>query len=49
MGPGVAKPSDIHGLAYVPFDDTWKLRLLKEMKAVFPDLDANKAILINGA
>jgi predicted nucleotide-binding protein len=44
MAPGVEKPSDIHGLAYVPFDDTWKLRLLKEMKAVFPGLDANKAL-----
>jgi predicted nucleotide-binding protein len=44
MGHGVERPSDIHGLAYVPFDDTWKLRLLKEMKAVFPDLDANKAL-----
>jgi predicted nucleotide-binding protein len=44
MGPGVERPSDIHGLAYIPFDDSWKLRLMQEMKAVFPDLDANLAL-----
>lgn len=43
MGRGVEKPSDIHGLAYLPFDDDWQMHLLREMKAVFPDIDANQA------
>ena len=39
---GVEKPSDFHGVAHISFDDDWKIRLLREMKVVFPDLDANK-------
>jgi predicted nucleotide-binding protein len=41
--PGVEQPSDIHGLAYVPFDDSWQMRLAKELKSSMPDLDLNRA------
>lgn len=42
MGASVEKPSDIHGLAYIAYDDDWRMRLIREMKSVFPSLDANK-------
>ena len=38
-------PSDIHGIVYIRFDrDTWKLELVKELKSVGFEVDANKAI-----
>lgn len=41
---GVALPSDIHGLVYIPLEDgTWHMRLVKELKAAGLDVDANKA------
>ena len=42
---GVELPSDIHGIAYVPWDAnaSWKLSLIKELKAAGYDVDANKA------
>ncbi|MEM9412697.1 MAG: nucleotide-binding protein [Planctomycetota bacterium] len=37
-------PSDFHGVVYVPFDgETWKLHLVKELKHLGFDIDANKA------
>ena len=43
MEKGVEKPSDIHGLAYVPFDGGWEMLLAKELKTAFPDIDVNLA------
>jgi predicted nucleotide-binding protein len=41
----VALPSDIHGLIYIPLDETqWRFRLVKELKAAGIDVDANQAI-----
>lgn len=41
---GVNLPSDIHGLIYIPMKgDDWRLRLVKELKAVGLDVDANRA------
>jgi predicted nucleotide-binding protein len=37
-------PSDFHGVVYVPFEgEDWKIRLVKELKHVGFDIDANKA------
>jgi predicted nucleotide-binding protein len=37
-------PSDIHGIVYVPFEgDTWKIQIVRELKALGIDVDANKA------
>ncbi len=44
VAPGVEQPSDIHGLAYVPFDDSWQVRLAKELKSAMPKLDLNRAL-----
>lgn len=41
--PTVEQPSDILGLAYVPFDDTWQMRLGRELKVAYPGLDLNLA------
>jgi predicted nucleotide-binding protein len=41
---GVALPSDISGLVYIPLDDgEWRLRLVKELKAAGLKVDANHA------
>lgn len=38
-------PSDFQGVVYVPFDgEDWKLRLIKELKHLGFEVDANKAI-----
>jgi predicted nucleotide-binding protein len=37
-------PSDVHGIVYVAYDgDAWKLQLVRELKALHIDIDANKA------
>jgi len=38
---GVEKPSDIHGLLYIPCDSAWELRLAKEMKDAGLPVDLN--------
>lgn len=40
------QPSDISGVIYVPMDATgaWKMDIIKELKAVNFDVDANKAL-----
>jgi predicted nucleotide-binding protein len=41
---GVTKPSDIDGVLYIPFErDSWRMLLLRELKAAGLDIDANKA------
>jgi predicted nucleotide-binding protein len=36
-------PSDFHGVAYVPFEgDAWKLHVVKELKHLGYEIDANK-------
>ena len=41
---GVTRPSDIDGVLYIPMDDdTWRMRLVSELKAAGMDVDANKA------
>lgn len=44
---GVELPSDIHGIAYVPWNTSsaWKLSLIKELKAAGYEVDANKAFV----
>jgi predicted nucleotide-binding protein len=37
----VEQPSDILGLAYIGFDDSWQLRLARELKHAYPELDLN--------
>jgi len=40
---GVAKPSDIDGLLYIPMDDnSWKMSLVRELKAAHMKIDSNK-------
>lgn len=43
---GVELPSDLHGLLYVEIDqsESWKMRLVKELKAAGYNVDANKVI-----
>ena len=43
---GVELPSDIHGVVYVPMDDSeaWHLKLAKEMKAAGLPIDMNDLI-----
>ncbi len=42
--PEVTRPSDIDGVLYIPMkDDSWKMLLLRELKAAGMDVDANKA------
>ena len=37
------RPSDIHGVVYVPFDgEQWKVHLIKELKHLGFEIDANK-------
>lgn len=40
---GVELPSDISGILYTPLDDTesWKIKLLKELKSAGFNVDAN--------
>jgi predicted nucleotide-binding protein len=41
---GVALPSDIHGVVYIPLDsEEWRARLVKELKAAGLQVDANRA------
>lgn len=41
---GVSKPSDIDGVVYIPLDDeSWKLLLIRELKAAGMQIDANRA------
>jgi predicted nucleotide-binding protein len=44
---GVSKPSDIDGILYIPMgdggDETWRLTLVRELKAGGMAVDANKA------
>lgn len=40
--PSVEQPSDILGLAYIAFDESWQLRLARELKHAFPALDLNR-------
>jgi len=41
---GVALPSDIHGVVYIPLDNgEWRLRLIRELKAAGLPVDANLA------
>ena len=42
----VELPSDIHGLLYIPIDkaDNWKFAIVKELKAVGYNVDANKLL-----
>jgi hypothetical protein len=42
--PAVEQPSDILGLAYIAFDDSWQLRLARELKQAYPDLDLNRVV-----
>jgi hypothetical protein len=40
----VTKPSDIEGVLYIPFKgDSWRIHLVRELKAAGLDVDANKA------
>lgn len=43
---GVDLPSDIHGLLYTPIDksETWKFAVIRELKAVGYDVDANRIL-----
>jgi hypothetical protein len=38
----VERPSDIHGLLYIPLDANWRLRLAKEMKEAGLPVDLNQ-------
>ena len=39
------RPSDIHGVVYIPFDEgNWKIHLVKELKNLGFEVDANKAV-----
>jgi predicted nucleotide-binding protein len=37
-------PSDIDGFVYIKHEGHWKLELAKELKAVWPEIDMNKAL-----
>ncbi|HEY1257408.1 MAG TPA: nucleotide-binding protein, partial [Terracidiphilus sp.] len=42
--PGVTKPSDFDGVLYIPMQgDSWKMEIVRELKAAGLDVDANKA------
>jgi predicted nucleotide-binding protein len=43
---GIEIPSDVLGVVYIPVDDAgqWRMLLIKELKAIWPELDANLAI-----
>jgi predicted nucleotide-binding protein len=44
LQPGVCKPSDIDGVVYIPMnDESWKLLLVRELKAAGMQIDANRA------
>jgi predicted nucleotide-binding protein len=41
---GVTRPSDFDGVLYIPMEgDSWKLGIVRELKALGMDIDANKA------
>lgn len=42
---GVERPSDLHGVLYVPLDkeEAWRLKLARELKAAGLNIDLNKA------
>ncbi len=44
--PGVARPSDIDGIVYIPYDasGSWRLDLAREIKAAGIPVDLNKAV-----
>ena len=37
-------PSDIDGFVYIKHEGHWKFELAKELKAVWPEVDMNKAL-----
>lgn len=39
---GTELPSDIHGLLYIPFDESWRVRLAKEMRDAGLPIDLNR-------
>jgi len=42
--PGVTKPSDFDGVLYIPMQgDSWKMEIVRVLKAAGLDVDANKA------
>jgi predicted nucleotide-binding protein len=41
---GIELPSDLHGVAYVPFEKDWKLLLAREIKAADIPVDLNLAM-----
>ena len=44
VSKGVTKPSDRDGELYIPMDgDSWRMLLVRELKAAGMDVDANKA------
>ncbi len=40
----VERPSDVDGVAYIPADDSWRLRLVKELRHAGYDVDANRIV-----
>lgn len=46
VGKGVERPSDYDGVLYIPVDDAdhWRFDLVKELRAVGFDVDANRAL-----
>ncbi len=42
--PSVELPSDYSGVLYIPLDDSWRLRLAKELKAGGLEVDLNKIL-----
>ncbi|HRN89629.1 nucleotide-binding protein [Hyphomicrobium sp.] len=43
-GQSLELPSDIHGLVWMRYEEDWKLRLARELKAAGYDVDMNKAV-----
>ncbi len=44
VDPGIELPSDIAGIGYIAREGGWKLELLKELKGMGFDVDANKLL-----
>lgn len=46
LEPGVEMPGDLNGVVYIKYDEnaTWRLSVVKEMKAVGLEADANKLL-----
>ena len=40
----VERPSDVDVFAYIPADDSWRLRLVKELRHAGYDVDANRIV-----